>query len=153
MFSQTWHNLYPVEHKSLAINRLPVIRPLGLWQPAPIVICSDVSSAQALRSFDEQQLWSVIQCITVVCISHAVWKEELAKNSPYQPVSCSSTGSLSCTWWQNAPAHGSVPCHHQCALWRGRRDSTWRDPMSGWICEECTGQTQTDATWWCQSLS
>lgn len=118
---------------SLAVNRLLVIRPFGLWKLAPIVICSDikevpdVSSAQARRSFDEQQLRrtplisnTVCNCSVLLCISHAVWKQELAKNSPYQPVSCSSTGCLSCTWWQNAPVHGSVPYHHQCALWRGR---------------------------------
>lgn len=49
----------PLEQKSLAINRLPVIKPLRLKQPAPIVICYDmkeeldVSSAPALRGFDE----------------------------------------------------------------------------------------------------
>lgn len=50
MFSQTWHNLYPVEHKSLAINRLPVIRPFGLWKPAPIVICSDIKEVPDVSS-------------------------------------------------------------------------------------------------------
>lgn len=49
----------PSDQKSLVINRLLVIKPLGLKPPAPIVNCydmkegPDVSSAPALRGFDE----------------------------------------------------------------------------------------------------
>lgn len=58
-FQQTWREIPPSEQKSLAINRLLVIKPSGLKQLAPIVTCydmkeePDVSSAPALRSFDE----------------------------------------------------------------------------------------------------
>ena len=57
-FPQQWREISPSEQKSLAINRLLVIKPLGLKQ-APIVICydmkeePDVSRARALRGFDE----------------------------------------------------------------------------------------------------
>lgn len=73
----------------MAINRLLAIKPLGLQQPAPIVIYydmkeePDVSSAQALRGFDEQQLRNtplisntVCNCRVLFC-KHAVSKQEL----------------------------------------------------------------------------
>lgn len=49
------------------------------------------------------------------------WRKK--KHSPYQPVSCSSRGSPSCTLWQNAPTHVFDPCRRQCAwIWKGKRN-------------------------------
>lgn len=66
-------------------------------------------------------------------------------NSPYQPASCSSRGFLSCTSLQNAPAHESGPCHHQCA-WR--RANTQLDHAARHKLPQMSGRTGQNS-WMC----
>lgn len=60
-FIQRQHKISPLKQKSLAINRLRIIKPLGLKQPGLIVIsgdmqeAADVSGAPPLRGFDMQE--------------------------------------------------------------------------------------------------
>lgn len=142
-FWQAWWLMFPFQYKKKpsAINRLLVIKP---WQvKATGCHCrlwyererADVSGAAALNVSDEYQLHIVpFICETQHVISRCFYANTLhesrswrrlakKKHSPYQPVSCSSRGSPSCTLWQNAPTHVFDPCRRQCVwIWKGKRN-------------------------------
>lgn len=65
-------------------------------------------------------IWSVFRVCFPSLMNSSEWGECCVHGAvlPYRPGACSSREFLSCTLWQNAPARGSFPCHHQCAWGR-----------------------------------